>query len=334
MDVVLAPTERQKDFVSNFIVKASPRTSLVAAPGTGKAVAVLYAAKAMMERDLIDGLLIVSGPSVLRTHWQKSIGGGDGSLDGLISNAVGERNPSITLSPVSLRQFEAQAPTSLFARRWLVVVDDADTMPAQIDGFVNRFLTQNSASRALFVARSTPRDLSVDAEFQFDTEIILGRKILEAPETEIRIARFAPSFSLLRKLQKNPSEWDNLSWREFEILISKLLKEDGYTVELMKGTNDGGVDVIAFKNHGIEGDFKTLWQAKKKGLKNKVGISVVRELADTRNELGASKGIIVTSTFLTRNALARISRDKYILGKVDRHDLDSWIERILRDETK
>jgi restriction system protein len=80
---------------------------------------------------------------------------------------------------------------------------------------------------------------------------------------------------------------------------------------------------------GEAGFFKTLWQAKKKEAKNKVGLSVIRELADTRSEFKASKGIIVTSTYLTKDALARIQRDKYILGKVDRDDLNEWIERTL-----
>jgi HJR/Mrr/RecB family endonuclease len=76
---------------------------------------------------------------------------------------------------------------------------------------------------------------------------------------------------------------------------------------------DGGIDVVAVKDLGINDFFKTLWQAKKQSTKNKVGISVVRELADTRQELPASKGIIVTSSYLTRGALERIQRDKYLL---------------------
>ncbi len=134
---------------------------------------------------------------------------------------------------------------------------------------------------------------------------------------------------MLRKLQEQGSGLDDLSWREFEKLIAALLEKDGYVVELMQGSKDGGVDVVATKNLGAVGTFKALWQAKKKSTGHKVGISVVRELADTRQEFGASKGIIVTSTYLTKGALERIERDKYILGKVDRDDLESWIQRSL-----
>jgi restriction system protein len=123
-----------------------------------------------------------------------------------------------------------------------------------------------------------------------------------------------------------------MSWREFEILIASLLEKDGYVVELMNGSKDGGVDVIAVKDMGPNGYFKALWQAKKQAASNKVGISVVRELADTRQEFGASKGIIVTSSYLTRGALERVNRDRYLLGKVDRQDLDAWIRRALLGE--
>ena len=71
-------------------------------------------------------------------------------------------------------------------------------------------------------------------------------------------------------------------------------------------------------------------QAKKKKYGNKVGIETIRELADTRNEQKASKGIIVTTTFLTNGALERVNRDQYILGKVDRNDLMKWIDDVLR----
>jgi restriction system protein len=151
--------------------------------------------------------------------------------------------------------------------------------------------------------------------------------LLESPESEIVIARFSPSFELVRNLAKRPIDIDSLTWREFEKLISELLESDGYEVELMQGSKDGGVDVIATKDLGVNGSFRALWQAKKKGIQQRVGISVIRELADTRQEFGATKGVIVTSTYLTKGALERVDRDKYLLAKVDRDDLVSWVKR-------
>jgi HJR/Mrr/RecB family endonuclease len=145
----------------------------------------------------------------------------------------------------------------------------------------------------------------------------------------VEVARLSPSQSVLQSLLLRPGALDELHWRQFEKLIAELLEADGYTVELMQGTKDGGVDVIAVRDHGPLGLFKTLWQAKKKNPGNKVGLSVVRELADTRNEFGASKAFIVTSTYLTRDAIQRIQRDCYQLGKLDRDDLNKWISQVL-----
>jgi restriction system protein len=187
----------------------------------------------------------------------------------------------------------------------------------------------NAGSRALFISSRVPKGLSYEAEFRFRTEFIVDRSIIEAVATANRIARFSPSFSLLPQLQNGPATIDSMSWREFEKLVAALLEKDGYVVELMKGSKDGGVDIVAVKDLGPNGYFKALWQAKKQSVKNKVGIAVIRELADTREEFGASKGIIVTSSYLTRGALQRVDRDKYILGKIDRRDLDVWIRRAL-----
>ena len=57
---------------------------------------------------------------------------------------------------------------------------------------------------------------------------------------------------------------------------------------------------------------------------------MIRELADTRREMKANKGIIVTSTFLTKGAIERVKRDNYELGKVEKPDLENWINRVLK----
>lgn len=58
----------------------------------------------------------------------------------------------------------------------------------------------------------------------------------------------------------------------------------------------------------------------------------IRELADTRQEQKASKGISVTTTSRKRGAIQRIQQDQYILGKVDGDDLRQWIRRVKRQE--
>ena len=81
------------------------------------------------------------------------------------------------------------------------------------------------------------------------------------------------------------------------------------------------------KDDPTHGFFRAVWQAKKLKEKNKVNIHIIRELNDTRLQNNATKGIIVTTTSLTKGALARIEQDRYLLGKVDGNDLSSWIRK-------
>lgn len=315
--------------MSNYLREPRAKSLLVAATGTGKTATALAAGRRMLEENHSDSLLVISDSSELRAQWQHAAQRFGLDLTDSIDEAIRFDGASATLQSLRLRASTTSFHSAATGKRWFIVADEMARQSLSIAGIVDRMLSLNSGSKALFIASHVPRNLSFEAEFNFRSEVILNRVILESRTTEIQISKYAPSFSLLRQLQKGRAALDCLSWREFEKLIATLLEKDGYQVELMRGSKDGGVDVVAIKNLGPHGFFKALWQAKKQDVRNRVGISVVRELADTRNEFGASKGIIVTSSYLTRGALDRIDRNKFLLGKVDRDDLDAWIRRTL-----
>jgi restriction system protein len=139
--------------------------------------------------------------------------------------------------------------------------------------------------------------------------------------------QFYERFEVYKKVEGDGIPLEGLAWRELEKLVAELLSHENYEVSLGKGSKDEGVDVIAVRKIENIGFFKAIWQVKHSQKGRKVGIEVIRQLADTRNELKASKGIIVTNSFLTREALSRINRDKFTLGKIDRDDLVRWIEK-------
>jgi hypothetical protein len=319
----------QQDFVGKFLSQPRTKSLLVAPYGTGKTIAALFIAQKMQKEGVTDATLVISERAILRDQWRHAAARYGIDLEKSFNRYLGGPGVSVTLETLRERGVERDIDIAAKARRWLIIADDSDHEAKSVAALVDRMLNANAKSRALFIARDASRGRLFESEFGFEAEFILDRTVIEDPSTEIRVAQSAPSFSILRRIQRSSISIDDLSWREFEKLIAALLEQDGYTVELMKGSKDGGVDVVAVKDLGASGHFKALWQAKKQGRNNKVGISVVRELADTRQELGASKGIIVTSSHLTRGALHRIERDKYILGKVDREDLDSWIRRTL-----
>lgn len=106
------------------------------------------------------------------------------------------------------------------------------------------------------------------------TEIIYNAEQLTLPETRIQIGRLSLSFRILEKLLLGSINLDKLHWREFEELVADLLEKDGYNVELGPGRNDGGVDIIAYKDLDGVGLTKSIWQAKKKRKKIKLVLVV------------------------------------------------------------
>ena len=324
---LLAPWQR--DFVDRFLLQQNAKSLLVAPVGSGKTATTLVAANEMLLQGVVDSLLVISDRPVIRDQWSNMARRYGIELGMSFEDCLHRQGVSATLQSLRTNGTEELIEEAAREKRWLIVADDPAYETGSLVSLVDQMLKLNNRRRSLFISRNAPLDLSFDSQFRFKSELMLAQSILEAPPAELRLARFSPSFSLLRRLQAGPTALDEISWRDFERLIASLLETDGYNVELMRGSKDGGVDVIAVKDLGPSGYFKTLWQAKKWALSNKVGLSVVRELADTRQELGASKGVIVTSSYLTRGALERIKRDKYLLGKVDRQDLDAWIHRTL-----
>ena len=156
----------------------------------------------------------------------------------------------------------------------------------------------------------------------------------QKPLVTNNLAIFSPSITVLERLHRQQAKLDTITWRELEKLIAELLDNEGYEVKLGKGSKDGGADIIAFKNLPGVGPIKSVWQAKHYAGGNKIGINLIRELADVRNELGASKAIMVTTSYLTSGALDRVERDKYTLGKVERNELEKWIDKRLFGQNK
>lgn len=313
----------QETFVGSYLRELKQRSLLVVATGAGKTVAALFLAEQMRSHALADSLLVLSSdPREWRDLASRR------SFD--LSDSIEAATELGAVSTIQALHNADRAQSLLRAakeRRWLMIAAEAHRSNRVEIDLITQFLAANNENRLLAISGTGGKDDVFGPDFQFDCEFYFDLSVILTPDRTIHVARAAPSVGLLARLQRRRINIDELTWRQFETLIADLLRKEGYTVEQMRGTKDGGVDVVAVQDLGVSGLFKTIWQAKKKGIKNKVGLSVVRELADTREEHGASKAIIVTSTYLTKGALERIKRDNYVLGKVDRDDLQSWIQR-------
>lgn len=91
---------------------------------------------------------------------------------------------------------------------------------------------------------------------------------------------------------------DNVSWREFELLVGEAFRLQGYRVTEIGGAGaDGGVDLVL--NKGNEKFFVQCKQWKA----YKVSVMVVRELYGVMAAKGAAGGFVVTSGRFTDDAV-------------------------------
>jgi Restriction endonuclease len=129
-------------------------------------------------------------------------------------------------------------------------------------------------------------------------------------------------------LRKRPHALDSIGSREFEYLIASIFRSAGFSVELTPQTRDGGFDFLAVENHTLLGESMILVECKRYSRHNRVGIGIVQRMLGTVNQYRATKGLIVTTSTFTRDAMkcAEVSKDRLTLQ--DYKKVHDWIKAI------
>jgi restriction system protein len=125
---------------------------------------------------------------------------------------------------------------------------------------------------------------------------------------------------LQASVSPSPDALDNLSRRDFELLVTEAFRLQGYEVDEM-GTDatDEGMSLVLWKN-----DCKSLVQCKP-WTSYRVGVEVVRELTGLMHAVGASSAFLVTSGGFTR--AARHFATGQPVNLLDGPTLCEWISR-------
>jgi restriction system protein len=90
---------------------------------------------------------------------------------------------------------------------------------------------------------------------------------------------------------------NEMSWREFEVLVGEAFRQQGYQVEETGGGGaDGGVDLVLTRDREKHLVQCKQWKA------YKVGVEVVRELYGLMSAQGAAGGFVVTSGTFTEES--------------------------------
>jgi restriction system protein len=117
----------------------------------------------------------------------------------------------------------------------------------------------------------------------------------------------------------------DLSPRQFEKIVAELLESKGYEVKISPATRDGGVDIYAAEKNDL-GSFLYLVQCKRYAPEHHVGVGLIRELLGTVELKRATAGILVTSSFFSKDAKELQQQLAYKIGLKDYFGIQKWIK--------
>lgn len=132
---------------------------------------------------------------------------------------------------------------------------------------------------------------------------------------------------LIKELSRKPERLKKLDRRKFEELVAHLFDKFGYSVELTQKTRDGGRDVIAVKSKEV--NVKYLIECKRPDPGGYVGIRPVRELYGVKTDEKATKAILATTAYFSKDALLFFDNHKWELEPRDYHGLLEWLNNYL-----
>lgn len=135
--------------------------------------------------------------------------------------------------------------------------------------------------------------------------------------------------SIISDIYKNNSDIYRLEPREFEEMISELLREKGFTAELTKQTRDRGYDILAMSKAG---PFPVTFiaECKRYAPDRPVGVSIMREFSFVVEREKANKGIMFTSSYFTRDV--RMEAAKAMgsrLEFMEYEDIMQWVHQYI-----
>jgi hypothetical protein len=133
-----------------------------------------------------------------------------------------------------------------------------------------------------------------------------------------------------------PDDMHRLDWRQYEVLVARILQTQGFEAELGPGRGDGGVDIRLLQRAPL-GDILTLVQVKKYAPKNRIGLQAVQALFGAAAAYGAQRSMFVTTSSYEPVARRFAARDTVALELYESNDVAAWCrtakEGIIEDKS-
>ena len=117
----------------------------------------------------------------------------------------------------------------------------------------------------------------------------------------------------------------DISPREFEEIVEKILQDEGFDTMLTQATRDGGRDIIATKN-GLNGKPVVFYvECKRYARTNKVSVELVRALYGVQTADKVNKACLITSSYFTRDAISFAESQNVMIDLIDGDALHQMI---------
>lgn len=195
---------------------------------------------------------------------------------------------------------------------------------------LNEYLNSNDLIRELILTLGN----EVAQEYKLGQGLYLQSSKLLVPESkEIIIPEpiiddiSIVNTSLLAQVAKNPSLVHQCSSRQFEELVCEMLDKKGYKVHLTGQTRDGGKDIIIVEDN-LLGSFLIYVECKQYAPDRPVGVNLVRELYGTISADEATAGLLITSSYFSKDAINFKNKVKHRLNLMDYVQLISEIQKL------
>ena len=133
--------------------------------------------------------------------------------------------------------------------------------------------------------------------------------------------------SLIDKAYLDPDFIYKIKPQQFEELVAELLEKEGFKVNLTKKTHDGGKDIFIAQNN-ILGNFLYYIECKQFAPTNHVGVKFVRELYGTISADRATAGLLVTTSYFSKEAEDFVENVQNQLSLKGYLELKNWIRDV------
>ena len=131
---------------------------------------------------------------------------------------------------------------------------------------------------------------------------------------------------MIMDIAQNPDMIYNISSRELEEIIERVLQDEGFETALTQQTRDGGRDIIATK-YEMGKPVVFYIECKRYGRKNAVGVSIVRSLYGVQSSDRVNKAILVTTGHVTGGARRFVEQQNTMMSIIDVDEIHELIHR-------